>query len=65
MPPSSPSESSLTGQVLIAMPALDDPEFSHSVVYLCAHGEEGAMGLITPALTQLHADHSPIEHHRG
>jgi len=46
MPPSSPSDSSLTGQVLIAMPALDDPEFSHSVVYLCAHGEEGAMGLI-------------------
>jgi len=46
MPPSSPSESSLTGQVLIAMPSLDDPEFSHSVIYLCAHGEEGAMGLI-------------------
>ena len=59
MPPSSPSESSLTGQVLIAMPALDDPEFSHSVVYLCAHGEEGAMGLIinkplpSPSFTQI------------
>jgi putative transcriptional regulator len=39
-------QSSLTGQVLIAMPALDDPEFDHSVVYLCAHGEDGAMGLI-------------------
>ncbi len=36
----------LTGQVLIAMPGLDDPEFSHSVIYLCAHGEDGAMGLI-------------------
>jgi len=37
---------SLTGQVLIAMPGLDDPEFDHSVVYICAHGEDGAMGLI-------------------
>ena len=36
----------LTGQVLIAMPGLEDPEFDHSVVYLCAHGEDGAMGLI-------------------
>jgi putative transcriptional regulator len=36
----------LTGQVLIAMPGLDDPEFDRSVVYLCAHGEDGAMGLI-------------------
>ena len=59
MPPSSPSESSLTGQVLIAMPALDDPEFSHSVIYLCAHGEDGAMGLIvnkplpSPSFTQI------------
>jgi putative transcriptional regulator len=37
---------SLTGQILIAMPALDDPEFDRSVVYLCAHGEDGAMGLV-------------------
>jgi putative transcriptional regulator len=41
-----PSETSLAGQVLIAMPNLPDPEFAHSVVYLCAHTEEGAMGLI-------------------
>jgi putative transcriptional regulator len=37
---------SLAGQVLIAMPTLADPEFAHSVVYLCAHTQEGAMGLI-------------------
>ena len=36
----------LAGQILIAMPSLADPEFSHSVVYLCAHTAEGAMGLI-------------------
>ena len=41
-----PSETSLTGKLLIAMPGLADPEFSHSVVYVCAHGEDGAMGLI-------------------
>lgn len=38
---------SLTGQLLIAMPQMSDPFFDHSVVYLCAHGEEtGAMGLV-------------------
>jgi putative transcriptional regulator len=38
--------SSLAGQVLIAMPGLPDPEFSHSVVYLCAHTADGAMGIV-------------------
>jgi putative transcriptional regulator len=38
---------SLTGQLLIAMPQMDDPFFARSVVYLCAHDREsGAMGLI-------------------
>ena len=46
MPSNSPLATTLAGQVLIAMPGLDDPEFKHSVVYLCAHGEDGAMGLI-------------------
>lgn len=36
----------LDGQVLIAMPDMQDPRFARSVVYLCAHSEEGAMGLI-------------------
>ncbi len=36
----------LTGQLLIAMPAMEDPRFAHSVVYLCAHSLEGAMGLV-------------------
>jgi putative transcriptional regulator len=36
---------SLTGQLLIAMPQMQDPFFAHSVVYLCAHGQEaGTMG---------------------
>ena len=36
----------LTGKCLIAMPGMGDPRFSRSLVYLCAHSAEGAMGLI-------------------
>jgi putative transcriptional regulator len=36
----------LTGQLLIAMPSMSDPRFSQSVIYLCAHSAEGAMGLV-------------------
>lgn len=45
--PNSTDAGFLDGQVLIAMPGMTDPRFSHSIVYLCAHSEEGAMGLIT------------------
>jgi putative transcriptional regulator len=39
--------SSLTGQLLVAMPQMQDPRFARSVVYLCAHSEDaGAMGLV-------------------
>ena len=47
--------SSLAGQLLIAMPAMEDPRFQRSVIYLCAHSEKGAMGIVInkrlPALT--------------
>ncbi|MDO5370821.1 YqgE/AlgH family protein [Paracoccus sp. (in: a-proteobacteria)] len=36
----------LTGKVLIAMPGMTDPRFAHSVVLICAHGDEGAMGIV-------------------
>jgi putative transcriptional regulator len=36
----------LTGKILIAMPALEEPTFAQSVIFLCAHSHEGAMGLI-------------------
>ena len=36
----------LTGQLLLAMPAMRDPRFAHSVIYMCAHGEDGAIGLL-------------------
>jgi putative transcriptional regulator len=38
--------SNLTGKLLVAMPTMPDPRFAHAVVFLCAHGREGAMGLI-------------------
>ncbi len=42
----------LTGKLLIAMPGMGDPRFEHSVIFVCSHGAEGAMGLIVnkPAL---------------
>ena len=35
-----------TNQFLIAMPSLEDPNFSRTVTYICAHSEEGAMGIV-------------------
>jgi putative transcriptional regulator len=37
---------SLTGQILIAMPAMADPRFSQSVIFVCAHSSDGAMGIV-------------------
>ncbi|MGG7566634.1 YqgE/AlgH family protein [Rhodovulum sp. DZ06] len=39
-------DGSLTGSMLIASPAMGDPRFEHTLIYVCAHSEEGAMGLI-------------------
>ncbi len=36
----------LDGQLLIAMPAMTDKRFARSVVYMCAHSKDGAMGII-------------------
>lgn len=36
----------LDGQMLVAMPGMTDQRFARSVVYLCAHSKDGAMGLI-------------------
>ncbi|HEY0282162.1 MAG TPA: YqgE/AlgH family protein [Rhizomicrobium sp.] len=39
-------ESFLEGKLLIAMPGMPDPRFEKSVIFMCAHSAEGAMGLI-------------------
>jgi putative transcriptional regulator len=36
----------LDGQMLIAMPTMGDERFARSVIYVCAHSSEGAMGII-------------------
>ena len=36
----------LDGQVLVAMPTIRDERFARSVIYICAHSDEGAMGIV-------------------
>lgn len=43
---SSRQEGYLGGQVLIAMPGMQDPRFAKAVICLCAHSPEGAMGIV-------------------
>ncbi|WP_295812109.1 YqgE/AlgH family protein [uncultured Nitratireductor sp.] len=43
----------LENQFLIAMPGMRDERFARAVIYLCAHSEEGAMGLIINQPQQL------------
>lgn len=44
--PSTDATLSLSNQFLIAMPSLNDPNFSRSVTYICQHDEHGAMGIV-------------------
>jgi putative transcriptional regulator len=39
-----------TGQLLVAMPGMADPRFTHAVIFICSHGPNGAMGLIVNRL---------------
>ena len=39
-------EGSFTGNLLVAMPSMSDQRFHRSVIYLCAHNPDGAMGII-------------------
>src|SRR4051812_28224197 len=42
----SPARGYLDGQMLIAMPAMSDERFSRTLIYVCAHSNEGAMGIV-------------------
>jgi len=46
IPPSDAGENFLEGKILIAMPGMSDPHFEKSVIFMCAHSAEGAMGII-------------------
>lgn len=60
----------LTGQLLIAMPSMRDSRFARTVIYICAHNADGAMGLVVnrlvgaitfpDLLTQLGIDTDPV-----
>jgi hypothetical protein len=43
----------LDDQFLIAMPGMKDDRFARAVIYICAHSEEGAMGLIINQAQQM------------
>lgn len=43
----------LDHQFLIAMPGMQDERFARSVIYMCAHSEEGAMGIIINQVQEL------------
>lgn len=59
----------LTGRLLLAMPQMGDPRFHRAVIFMCAHDENGAMGLVvnnaipgvdlSELLTQLNIDRQP------
>lgn len=44
--PENTHDTYLAGQLLVAMPGMQDPRFAKTVIYMCAHNGEGAMGLV-------------------
>jgi putative transcriptional regulator len=51
--PSAGRHGFLDGHFLIAMPGMKDDRFARAVIYVCAHSEEGAMGLIINQVQQM------------
>jgi putative transcriptional regulator len=43
---SKPGDGYLEGQILVAMPGMPDPRFARTVIFMCAHSEDGAMGIV-------------------
>jgi putative transcriptional regulator len=43
---SAPKRGYLDGQMLIAMPSMRDERFARTLIYICAHSSEGAMGIV-------------------
>ena len=46
----------LTKQLLIAMPSMEDPNFSRTVTLICEHNQDGAMGIIINQPTTIRVD---------
>ncbi len=47
------NSSFLTNNFLIAMPAMQDPNFDHTVTFICQHNEEGALGIVINRVVNL------------
>ena len=45
-PKAMPHRDGLAGQLLVAEPSLDDPNFDHTVVLIVRHDRSGALGLV-------------------
>jgi putative transcriptional regulator len=43
---SEPKPGYLDGQMLVEMPSMRDERFARSLIYVCAHSAEGAMGIV-------------------
>ncbi|MCA0370107.1 MAG: YqgE/AlgH family protein [Proteobacteria bacterium] len=54
-------QDNLTGALLVAMPNMSDTRFSQSVIYVCGHDENGAMGLVINKPLESHAVHDLLE----
>lgn len=50
MPAPDTASAYMTGRLLVAMPAIGDPRFEKTVIYMCAHTDEGAMGIVVNRL---------------
>lgn len=46
MPNAHKTTGTLAGQLLVAMPQMADSRFERSVIYMCAHSKDGALGLV-------------------
>ena len=42
----SSAEGYLTGQLLVSLPQMQDTRFTHAVIFVCGHDDQGAMGLV-------------------
>ena len=51
----------LDGQMLIAMPGMSDPRFDRSVIFMCAHSDNGAMGIIVNKRAPMISFSEPLE----
>lgn len=57
-----PEASSLAGQFLIAMPGMTDKRFARTVIYMCVHSPETAMGIIVNRLAENISFSELLEH---